>query len=288
MTLVSFALYGDRAEFVVDTASYTQNVEQMGQCTKFTVIQHVDTVILNQGDGPFGYIVKSGALQIGAQTTGYDELVNTIPEHARQYWATQIADRGELSDSVFFLIGWSAKAERFAAHGFASERNFKPFEITSTFVMPTPWDTKPSDLELTRFRNYAANRPDRDEIAALWAPKPPMRVPTNIDDWRNLGLKVREHRSLSGTTGRVIVAGDLIHGRLKQGRFTSQRLHRFNDAGEEFLQMVAFTAHPQSQTLPCWCDSGKTFIDCHLAPALDTTCGCGSGQTFRECCAVTP
>lgn len=74
-----------------------------------------------------------------------------------------------------------------------------------------------------------------------------------------------------------------------RGEITTRRVYRYADGGEEFLHMVSGTQHPQGQVAACPCDSGKTYLDCHLAEryADGHTCDCGSGEPFRDCCMVS-
>lgn len=287
MTLIAFALYGDHAEFLTDTASYTSGAEQMGKCTKSVLIHHLDSAVLSQGDGQFGYNIKNAALQLAGHVTDYDQLVQAIPEHAQDLWRRQIEDQGaEPVESVFFLIGFSGKSEAYTAHAYASEEGFIPVEVTQPWVMPAPWSLRPSTLELERIKEWMRDHPDTSEAARIWSTRPTLTAPASVDEWRDLGLTCRTERSLQGGYARVIVAGGLLHTHLERGGAMTRNLAEFNDAGEEFLQMISFTQHPQAQVMACWCDSGERFIDCHLAPHLDQPCGCKSGETFRECCAV--
>lgn len=89
----------------------------------------------------------------------------------------------------------------------------------------------------------------------------------------------------SGLFG-VLIAGDLFHTTLRQGEYTTRRVHRFDDTSAEFQRMVSNTLHPVGQLGPCACRSGKRYVDCCLAPQLDKPCVCGSGETLAACCSV--
>jgi hypothetical protein len=268
-------------------ASYTRILEKMGKTTKSVVIHHVDTAVLTQGDSQFGYDIKSVASQIAGQVANYDELMEVIPKHARRMWAEDIELRGlEISPAVGFFVGWSDRAGAFVAHAMASDDDFATRRVTDPRVMPMPWSLRLSDLGLERMMEAERDHPQLDKIVEMWRSKALPARPESLEDWHGLGFRIREERSLSTHFGRVIVAGELVHTRIQRGGSITQTIAEFNDEGEEFMQMIGYSQHPQAQVMPRWCDSGERFIDCHLAPHVDEPCGCGSGQTFRECCSV--
>jgi hypothetical protein len=285
MTLIAFATYGDHAEFITDTASYTRYVTSMGKTTKHLTLNHIDTAVLTQGNSGFGADVQAGSLQAGGQVANFDEFVETAPRWIREQWEIDSAGHA-LSESAVFLIGWSDQHSKFTVYALASEDNFQPRRISAPWVIPSPWQYRPSRIELGRARDYMGDDdPNREDFLGLWEAKPVLQAPRSIDEWLDLGKTVREQRALTHFM-RVIVAGSLIHTRLDRGSVTTKTIHEFNDAGEEFLQLIAYTQHPQATGMACWCDSGKKFVDCHLAPHMDESCGCGSKKTFRECCSV--
>lgn len=277
MTLIAFATYGDHAEFIHDSASYTLSGSEFGRCAKSMTLNHLDAAILTQGHARFGDDAKAGALQASGQVATFDELAATAPQWLRSMWSQQ---PHEPCDSTVFLIGYSTEAQAFAAYAYASEQEFKRIEVTRPWVMPTPWNLRPSDVELGRF---TARRAGREDMARTWASKPTLPAPRNAAEWVSLAQTVREHRALE-QTDKTFVAGDVQHTRLDRGAVTSRIVYSFDDSGEEFNRMVAGTHHPIGQVSPCHCGSGQRFIDCHLAPHLDEPCGCGSGDIFRECC----
>jgi len=290
MTLIAFATYGDRAEFITDTASYTRYVESMGRTTKHLTLNHIDTAVLAQGDSLFGDYVQVGALQAGGQAADYDQLVDDSQEWVSRYWCQvrdDAADPDKISDSAIFFIGWSNRHQAFTAHALDSADGFVPRRIRSAWVTPSPFTYRPSRIEARRAREWMDDADDArtEEHMARWQGRPVLQAPGSVAEWVELAKTVRDQRALESYL-RVIVAGQVIHTRLERGAVTSRVVHEFTDAGEEFQQLIAFTKHPQAQTMPCWCESGKRFVDCHLAPTLDEPCGCRSGQTFRECCAV--
>ena len=74
-------------------------------------------------------------------------------------------------------------------------------------------------------------------------------------------------------TTRVLVASDVY----------DTRIQRFNDSGDELLELVEYPEQPIALTGPCWCECGKTDGDCH---AGEVDCGCGCGKPFGECGTV--
>jgi hypothetical protein len=264
MTLIAFATYGDHAEFITDTASYTRSVTHLGRCTKHLTIPHIDAAVLVQGDSDYGVAVKTGALLTSASVSTFDELVETAPEWLAVLWRDRReTGNGEPCESVAFLIGWSDTEQEFTAYAFASEREFKAHRVNRTWVMPCPWDYRPTALELRRMRRWMHDHPDVDKAAEMWSHCPPVRTPQSVDEWVALAKLARQQRSIRETFARVVVAGDVFHTRLARGEVATRRVHRFNDSGDEFAQMVRWTEHPQALAATCWCDSGATFGECH-------------------------
>jgi hypothetical protein len=266
MTLIAFATYGDHAEFVTDTVSYTSGAEEMGRCTKHATLNHLDAAVLTQGDSLFGDYAMSGANQVSGRVPTFDELVDLAPTFLAQCWADRVAQQGgnedAVTESVVFLIGWSDRAQAFTSHAFASEQSFKRLTVTRPWVMPAPWVARPSGLELRRMKRWMANHSRVDEAAEQWAQAPQMKAPTSIDQWVGLARLARDQRSLSGGFAHVIVAGDVFHTRLSRGAVNTQRVYTFNDAGDEFLRMVAGTYHPLALAAACSCESGKPSGEC--------------------------
>lgn len=296
MTLIAFATYGDHAEFMTDTASYTRHVESMGRTTKHLTLNHIDAAVLTQGDSLFGDHVQGGALQVGGRVYTFDEFLESAPEWIKPIWADVVAEKARpehIADSAVILIGWSDQHSEFVSYVLASVEDFVPRRIRSAWAVPSPWTARPGRFEMARVREalvydkeVGRTQREPDEILDLWKAKPVLPRPASVDEWRDLGVAIRDQRAMEQML-QVIVAGELIHTRLDRGAVTSKVIHQFNDAGEEFQALIAWTRHPQAQTMACWCDSGDRFVDCHLAPELDQPCGCGSAETFRECCAVS-
>lgn len=285
MTLIAFATYPDRIEFVTDTASYTDRVTHMRACTKHLILPHLDAAVLAQGDQVFGDLAGSSALQVSSQVITFDELVESAPEWLTNLWEMRSEERANMPDSMVVLLGYSLMLGRFVAYAFTSEDGFAQREIPGLFVTPSPWRLAPSEIELGRFRTYVAERDDGEQLIEAWLSWDAGQPPKSVGEWVELACQVREQRAMQ-PFGHVIVAGRVLHTRLERGSVHTRRVHEFDDSGEEFLRLVAGTHHPQAQLSPCVCGSGKRALDCHLADELDDTCGCASGQRFRECCMV--
>lgn len=292
MTMIAFATYGDRAEFMTDTASYTANGSSFGRCTKHLTLPHLDAAVLTQGDALFGEDAKSGALQASAQVATFDELVKTAPAWLADLWQNRRTESaGRMDDhAVVFLIGWSDAEQSFTAHAFASEQDFTPLRVKNTWAMPCPWSNRPSGLERRRMLAFGESV-GRGEayraVAEKWTQKPPLARPGSVEEWRALAVTIREQRALEDF-GTVYVAGKVIHTRLERGAVTTRVIHEFDDSGEEFARLIAWSHHPQAQMAVCHCGSGLTYRDCHLAEwyADGRTCACGSGNPFDGCCRV--
>ncbi len=264
MTLIAFATYGDHAEFITDTASYTHRVTHLGRTTKHLTIPHIDTAVLSQGDSDFGTAVMTGALITAAQVSTFDELIETAPGWLAALWQgrTEAPDTGPPTESVAFLLGWSDTEQEFTAYAFASEQEFKAHRVNRTWVMPCPWDYRPMALELRRMRGWMADHPDVDQAADIWSHRPPARTPQSVDEWVALAKLARQQRSVDDHFAHVIVAGDVFHTRLSRGEVATRRVHRFNDSGEEFAKMLRWTLHPTALAEPCLCESGNTYGEC--------------------------
>ena len=286
MTLIAFATYGsDRAEFITDSTSYTLRVSNLGRCSKHLTIHHLDAAVLTQGSGDFGTAAKTGLLTASGKVSNFDELADVAPEVLRVVWdgGVELGDVHPDADGIVFLLGWSDRDGKWRAYGFPSEDGFEPVKIPGLFVTPSPWEIRPSKMEHARVSQWWPDHPDNDIAMKLWSTKPARPAPRTRQEWVDLAIEAREQRSLSGTYGRVIVAGDVFHTVLKRGTIETRKVHTFNDTGDEFLRMVEWTEHPQALAMRCHCESGRPWGDCH---ALEEPCGCRSGKPFGECCML--
>ena len=282
MTMIGFATYGDHAEFITDTASYTKYVEELGTATKHLTLHHLDAAVLTQGNGHFGELAKSAALQVAGQVTGFDELTREVTR-----WLNEMHDQANNPEQcTVFLIGYSEQAEEFVAYAYASEQQFKGVRV-SRWISPAPWTVRPSGIELRRTRAYAAGG-DETRIAlwprveSTWTQCHPMVAPASIDEWVTLAQTVREQRCLDDYA-QIIVHGKVMHTRLERGNAHTTVIHDFGDDVHEQLKMLNGTRHPLGQMQACWCESGETYRDCHLRWAWGQPCGCTSGRAFQEC-----
>jgi hypothetical protein len=287
MTMICFATYGDSAEFMTDTVNYNERASTLGHGTKHVTLNHLDAAFLTHGGLYFGDSAKAAALQASHQVATFDELVDSAQTWLRQVWTGALADGAPARPASVFLIGWSGRRERFAAYSLASEQDFAAVPVDEPFVTPTPFTMRPSDLELARFRDYMLECGDTEadfaDMSRRWTSQPAPTRLTRFTEWEQLAMDIRQQRALE-QFGRVIVAGRVVHTRLERGSVETQVIGEFDDSGEEFLQLVAFTRHPLGQVQPCWCDSGRRYLDCHLADELDDPC-C-RGKAFRDCCMI--
>lgn len=287
MTLIGVATYGDRAEFITDIASYSLNGSSLGRTTKFVVVSHLDAAVVTQGSGEFGDLAKLATLKFAEQASSFDELTDGAPGWLLDAWELVRESETHLTDSTVILVGYSPRHQRFVTYVFASESDFAPVDPGEMFLMPTPWTMRPSTMEQRRLLATDGLGDRAREVLAGWADKPAVQRPGSASAWESLARTVREQRALESWF-RVIVAGALLHTTLRRhGESSTRQLFEFDDHGEEFLRLIAYTQHPQAQLMACHCGSGKRFLDCHLAPHLDDPCGCGTGALFRDCCAVT-
>lgn len=284
MTLIAFALYDDRAELLTDTLSYSLNFSRLGQCTKLMPLTHLDCVIATAGCGEFATDVRLGLAHLGGKMDTFDDMV----EHTPAVLKALHQDAPAMTSSTVFLLGYSPAAERFTAHVYANDDDFAPLQVTSPWVMPAPWVVRPTDLEVSRLKAL----PDggsverlRDQDAEIWLARPALEPPASVEEWIMLAEFARAHRALNGPfpTG---IGGQLFLTRIWQGAQITERVGTFNDTGDEFLRLVAWTCHPMAQEQPCWCGSGYRVVECAFREEWDNPCLCKSGLTFRECCRI--
>lgn len=287
MTMIGIAVRGDHAEILTDSGRYTRLLTRLGTSSKVRHYTHLDAALVTQGDAQFGAV--AAAWIDTADVATLDELLEGAPTALTYAWDSRTDEAGStLSDPIAFLVGYSHEAGEFKGYALPAETGFtpEPFEF---FVVPMPWKSRPTDLELNRFKAFLAeHHPDREdtpELMAVWTSSPVRPVPQEPADWVDLAKDVREQRALVDY-GRVSVSGKVHLARIGRGTYRTRVVHEFNDRGAEFQALVMGTMHPQSQLGPCGCGSGVRYIDCHLAPWLDKPCDCGSGQNLRECCAV--
>lgn len=289
MTLIAILASEDKAEVMTDSLSYLRNLGSLSSSSKAMPIAHLNAVVLCSGDGVFANMVKSMVLAGTSlpELGSVDALLQELPARLAETWAdaTELAQgRSYLYPSTAYVVGWSYEAQSYVAYLFTSLHQFEPERINGLHVVPMAGVFQPTSLEAETF---LVENHDVDGVAAFmdaWTSKPPHPEPAELGDWLKVGLYART-RALNDT-GRQLVGGSLYYTSLTPDVTTTLKIHTFDDTGDELLQMVGYSQHPVAQERPCWCDSGKRHIDCHLADSLDEPCGCGSSELFRECCMV--
>ena len=294
MTLIAFSTDKNRADILTDTWSYSHGGRLIGSDSKVHSIPHLDAAHAVQGSCEFEALWNLGAIALAMHVGSFDGFVQEAGPYLRAAWG-DVRERPR-TPSFVSIIGYSPEESRFRAYRFDSDSDFERQAVDAPFIIPAPTDIRPSDLELARLKGSllaGQSESDKAEILAVfedWHQKPGLIAPTTVKGWVQLGKHARESRALapSVTSGlKVFVAGDLFHAVLKRGEFTTSRVHRFNDSGAEFAQLVAGTLHPISQYGPCsFCDSGRPYVDCCLASLASQPCLCGSDKPFQTCCSV--
>lgn len=281
MSLIALATYGDHAEIVTDESQYDRMARRLGRSFKVHHLGALDAATVVQGAVEVGINWRAFAGDLASECPTFDEFASIAPDALRESWTQLTADR-KLCDSAVFLVGYSEARGRFVAHGFASEDDWTPFEVRGLFVHPSPTTVRPSDLELGRLPLVHP----ADLEALRYRPKP--EKPATREDWIDLAKAARKTRACAPVpTGlKTLVTGRVWHTRLSRGACTTEVVHEFDDSGEEFLEVVRGTYHPQAQLGACLCGSGRRAYDCHLAEHLTEPCMCESGKTFAECCSV--
>lgn len=293
MTLIAFSANKNRADILTDTWSYTDGGRQIGSDSKVHAISHLDMAFAVQGSCEFEALWNLGAIALAMHVGSFDGFVQEAGPYLRAAWG-DVTDPAR-TPSVVFVLGYSPEESRFKAYQFDSGSDFERQDLEAPFIIPAPGDIRPSELELARLKGSllaGQSESDRAEILATlenWHQVPVLVAPTTVKGWVHLGKHARESRAMApaGSGIKVFVAGDLFHAVLKRGEFTTSRVHRFNDSGAEFAQLVSGTLHPISQYGPCgYCDSGRPYVDCHLASIATQPCPCGSDKPFEACCSV--
>lgn len=290
VTLIAFVCDGDHAEILTDSLSYLRNLGKLGETSKISVLSHFDAAVMSQGDGMFGGRVRAMAhTTIGRlEDASFDGLTREIRPALQDYWGWTLEDAPSpehVYASTIYLVGYSLEAASFVAYLYASDHDFEPEPVDGLYVTPTPAEYALGPLERERLLRDYADAPNAEEFFAEWSRAPGYPVPCDMREWAQLGLGVRYTRALGGNVN-TLVGGSLYFTQLEPGRCLTSKIWEFDDTGDELLAMVGYSQHPAAQARPCWCDSGKRHLDCHLAEFVDQPCGCGSDKLFRDCCMI--
>lgn len=300
MTLIAFAARRDRAEIITDTRTYNHVATQMGHTSKVMLLPHLDAAMLAQGSTGFERRWHMQALYLAQKTADFDDFTRQAPEHLAYVWREMSEDldaenighgrTASIANSVVFLIGYSPEHQTFKAYGYASDFDFEPMDLAGLYVMPSPLDSRPGDLELHRLRAHleAVHGAEGAQVVNTLAQQRPRPVPRRVEQWVDLAKAVRRDRALADLYSgfKTYVGGDVIHTTLRVGEAANRQIHRFNDSGAEFARMMAGSLHPVSQLAACDCGSGDRYVDCCLAAIAEEPCPCQSGTTFAHCCSV--
>lgn len=285
MTLIGFATYGDSAELVVDSTTYSRSKRDVRVCTKFTPLTHVDAVVAISGDNNFS--INATAVLLDLRVASFDELIESAGGAMR--WAWDHTDpRDDEGTSVVFLIGFSGAAGEFVAYAVSSDEDFQVRRIEEEcLVTPAAISFRPSEHELAHMRR---RHPDYAEMINDWEQEEPLEKPRDPEEWLDVVKEVRYGRSLVIEAMPIMVAGTAYWVRITRDTLATMTLYEFNDTGVELELLVYGTLHPRAQVSICaWCDKGElAALDCCLLKKADEPCKCGSDSTFRECCMLTP
>lgn len=290
MTLVAFDVADDRAEVVTDTLAYSEPGMRWvwPEEDKTLTLDRLAAVVACQGTGDFTDLWLARARTLAETARSFDEFVTAADVGVRDCWEVvqdyldahnRRTGASKRARSTTFLVGWSHRAGRFVAYGYASHLGWERVEVDTPFVMPTPVGARPSSLELSMLSaeagaslpGYPSLEPGTDLVAAA--------------------KRARRTRALAlPQTGRKwVVGGSLVRTVVTRDGCTTEIVHRFDDLdapGDEFKLLVAGTLHPYAQLGPCPCGSGQRASGCHLMPP-EVPCPCQSGERFGDCCRVS-
>lgn len=288
MTFIGVSTHRDRAELVTDSWAYTAGAAQLSRAQKLIPIPHLDAAVVTHGLSSFGFRTNAMAIDLAESVLHLDELVDRSAEQLRSIWAG-LPDRhlpGVFGRAV--VAGYSSAAGGFRAWLLPSETDFTPEVLGEPVVFPAPLTVRPHPLEAASNRAAFARTPregDEDALAA-WEGRPGLGRGV---DWVHVANTARSDRTLCRQgyqRVKTLVGGDLYRTTLRVGHITTERVHAFNDAGDELVEALSGSLHPIGQLGPCACGSRRRALDCCLAGRDDQPCPCGSDRAFAACCRV--
>lgn len=292
MTLIGISLRQEHVEVLTDTAACLRGFSgRLFHCDKIAVLPHRDAAILTAGGHYFGSKVRV-ALEDLASLVSFEQILPLAPETLRELYADHLSQGHAERPQRVFLIGLSETADSFVGFTYDAEEDFNPRPLEPVHLQPMPNSHRPCPADVAAFLREAETDGlgEQDlaaEIAADWSELPPFPRPKDAFEWGRTALYVREHCALQ-EFNKTMVAGSAYLTRIERGSVTTVHLLDFNDTGDELRRLVRGTQHPVAQLDVCPdCDSGKAYLDCHLADQIDQPCGCGSGEPFRRCCMVS-
>jgi hypothetical protein len=295
------ALHADQhgAQVMTDTLSYTVTARHLRQATKVFALPHLDAAVLAHGGTRefSNFWAVHASLRAGATT--FDELTDTAPAALSDLWREieQMTEhrnaiygaRSTVPRAIALAAGYSQRHQRFRALAYQSDGAFEPVELHGLWVIPSPLDVRPSEIEQARLEETFQQLHGGTYAVRALARLPEPAVPVTDGDWTALARDVRQQRAVEADlySGlKMYIGGDALLTRLERGQQTTRRLLTFDDSGPEFEQMMAGSLHPAGQLGPCPCGDGGRFRDCCLTELNDQPCPCGSARTFADCCLV--
>jgi hypothetical protein len=157
------------------------------------------------------------AIKLAMHVGTFDGFTQETGPRLREAWS-HVAERHRVP-SVVFVIGYSPEANRFRAYQFASSSDFERQDLEAPFIIPAPFDIRPSELELARIKDQLAGSSNEAEMLTLienWHQQPGLVAPTTVKGWVQLGKHTRESRALAppiGTGLKVAHAGPVSRSR---------------------------------------------------------------------------
>lgn len=298
MSLIALHATDDHAEILTDTLAYTVTARRMRRASKVFALPHLDAAVLMHGGTTelANYWAVHASLRAGAAT--FDELADTAPAALRELWreVQEMTEhrnaihgtRSKTPRAIALAVGYSDRDRRFRALAHSSDDGFEPVEQRGLWVIPSPLDVRPSELEQQRLELTFREMFDEDSTIRAWGRLPAPEAPTAPDGWARLARLIRQQRSLADLYSglKMYVGGDALLTCLERGQQSTRRLFTFDDSGPEYDQMMAGSLHPAGQRGVCSCGSGRVLVECCLTQLYDQPCPCGSSQVFADCCRV--
>lgn len=284
MTFIAAFADGDVADVITDTWTYPHDYSTIRQTSKVLTLPHIDTVVATIGNHGFGATWDLAVADL-ALTLDFDGLVGAAPERLRTLSEQAQADATpgqHYGGETVVHTGWSRRSGCFEVVSFDHRGGFEPRRpVGAAFIHPSPLPFRPSAGELAGMRASIDNdrliyRSEAERVYAhevyeenyrIFSSRPPIPlevVPASNDDWARFASRVRSERAtLPGHSKmKILLGGSLYRTTLGRGMVVQQRIHDFDDSGEEFAQIIAGSRHPAAATLPCLCESGQPFEKC--------------------------
>ena len=304
MTLIAFRTAPDVAEIVTDTWTYNASGRHFANTTKVHPMVHANTVAIGRGNQGFTFHVHALLAPQSGFVRSLDDLRTKVDIPSACHSAHLMTEREQggapVGDCTLYLVGYSESRETFEAYEYETSNGYREVPVTGFHVTPSPWGIRPRQSELEHWvalmhdasrwgDNADAARAQCDadhEVLTSWPAQEAVAAPDTVESWALLAERVRQDRAAAhpSTGMKIPVGGDVHLTRLVKGAVSTATIWTFDDTREGLKDVMRGTLSGLGLSLPCPCDSGQAFLDCHIPAALTDACPCGSGSALAACC----